>query len=156
MDYMWRSKGEITVAKRKKTDIVPIMVRLREDLRQRLAQAAEAQQRSLNNEISARLQESFEMHGRQQIEETAASLNREAKRLQEERESMGAEYERLVKISQRIGAKYEELVEANKEIVAGYEGIVKEKERIVADNQSIKAEWSKIAEFWRGLKQTGD
>src|SRR5215469_12704337 len=47
------------MAKRKKTDIVPLMLRLREELRGRLESAAKNQERSLNSEIVARLEESF-------------------------------------------------------------------------------------------------
>jgi hypothetical protein len=47
------------MAKRKKTDIVPLMLRLREGLRKQLESAARAQDRSLNSEIVARLEESF-------------------------------------------------------------------------------------------------
>jgi hypothetical protein len=48
------------MTKRKKTDIVPLMVRLREDLRARIEAAAKGRERSLNSEIVARLEESFD------------------------------------------------------------------------------------------------
>src|SRR5262249_5932975 len=51
--------GAKPMAKRKKTDIVPLMLRLREELRGRLESAAKNQERSLNSEIVARLEESF-------------------------------------------------------------------------------------------------
>jgi len=44
---------------RKPADIVPLMVRLRESLRARLERAAERNQRSMNLEIAARLEQSF-------------------------------------------------------------------------------------------------
>jgi len=48
------------MAKRKRTDIVQFKVRLRENLRRRLETAAKGQERSLNSEIVARLEQSFE------------------------------------------------------------------------------------------------
>jgi integrase len=48
-----------SMAKRKKTDFVQFKVRFREALRRRLEGAAKAQERSLNSEIVARLEESF-------------------------------------------------------------------------------------------------
>jgi hypothetical protein len=47
------------MAKRKKTDIVQFKLRIREGLRGRLESAAKNQERSLNSEIVARLEESF-------------------------------------------------------------------------------------------------
>ena len=47
------------MVKRKKTDWVQFKVRFREDLRRRLEAAAKAQERSLNGEIVARLEQSF-------------------------------------------------------------------------------------------------
>jgi uncharacterized protein (DUF1778 family) len=48
------------MAKRKKTDIVPLMLRLREDLRKRIEDAADIKETSLNGEIVQRLEASFE------------------------------------------------------------------------------------------------
>jgi hypothetical protein len=47
------------MAKRKKTDVVKLQLRIREGLRGRLESAAKNQERSLNSEIVARLEESF-------------------------------------------------------------------------------------------------
>jgi hypothetical protein len=47
------------MAKRKRTDIVKLQLRIREGLRGRLESAAKNQERSLNSEIVARLEESF-------------------------------------------------------------------------------------------------
>jgi hypothetical protein len=47
------------MAKRKKTDIVPLMLRLRENLRKQLEIAAKAEDRSLNAEIVRRLESTF-------------------------------------------------------------------------------------------------
>jgi hypothetical protein len=47
------------MAKRKKTDIVGLKLRLRESLRGRVESAAKGQERSLNSEVVARLEESF-------------------------------------------------------------------------------------------------
>ena len=47
------------MAKRKRTDIVKLQLRMREGLRGRLESAAKNQERSLNSEIVARLEESF-------------------------------------------------------------------------------------------------
>ena len=44
---------------RPKTAIVSLKLRIREDLRARLAQAAETQDHSLNSEIARRLEQSF-------------------------------------------------------------------------------------------------
>jgi uncharacterized protein (DUF1778 family) len=44
------------MAKRKKTDIVPLMLRLREDLRKRIEDAADIKETSLNGEIVQRLE----------------------------------------------------------------------------------------------------
>jgi len=59
------------MTKRKKTDIVPLMVRLRESLRARIEAAAKAQERSLNNEIIARLEESFDRESLTRIRDQA-------------------------------------------------------------------------------------
>jgi hypothetical protein len=48
------------MTKRKKTDIVGLKLRLRESLRARIEAAAKAQERSLNNEVIARLEQSFD------------------------------------------------------------------------------------------------
>jgi len=47
------------MAKRKRTDVVKLQLRIREGLRGRLESAAKNQERSLNSEIVARLEESF-------------------------------------------------------------------------------------------------
>jgi Arc-like DNA binding domain len=47
------------MSKRKKTDIVSLKLRIREALRKRLETAASGQERSLNSEMAARLEESF-------------------------------------------------------------------------------------------------
>jgi hypothetical protein len=47
------------MTKRKKTDIVPLMLRLRESLRKQLQDAARVKDVSLNSEIVERLEESF-------------------------------------------------------------------------------------------------
>jgi len=48
------------MAKRKKTDIVQLKVRLTEELRKRLEMAAKNDERSLNSEIVVRLAKSFQ------------------------------------------------------------------------------------------------
>jgi hypothetical protein len=48
------------MAKRKKTDVVKLQLRIREALRRRLEGAAKAEERSLNTEIAHRLENSFE------------------------------------------------------------------------------------------------
>jgi hypothetical protein len=45
---------------RKPADLVPLLLRLREDLRHRLEQAAGRNQRSLNAEVAHRLEQSFQ------------------------------------------------------------------------------------------------
>jgi len=66
------------MTKRKKTDIVPLMVRLREDLRARIEAAAKGRERSLNSEIVARLEQSFDREGltrlRDQTEKALTSI----------------------------------------------------------------------------------
>jgi hypothetical protein len=60
------------MAKRKRTDIVALKLRLREALRKRLELAAKGGERSLNSEIVARLEQSFDresltdLHGKVQ------------------------------------------------------------------------------------------
>jgi hypothetical protein len=66
------------MAKRKKkkpTDIVPLMLRLREELRERLAIEAFTQERSLNNEIVRRLEQSFEVEKTSALIEMAKTWN---------------------------------------------------------------------------------
>jgi hypothetical protein len=48
------------MAKRKRTDVVKLQLRIREALRRRLEAAAKAEERSLNTEIAHRLENSFE------------------------------------------------------------------------------------------------
>jgi Arc-like DNA binding domain len=48
------------MAKRKRTDVVKLQLRIREGLRRRLEAAANAEERSLNSEIAHRLENSFE------------------------------------------------------------------------------------------------
>jgi hypothetical protein len=48
------------MAKRKRTDVVKLQLRIREALRRRLEAAAKAEERSLNSEIAHRLENSFE------------------------------------------------------------------------------------------------
>jgi hypothetical protein len=48
------------MAKRKRTDVVKLQLRIREALRRRLEVAAKAEERSLNTEIAHRLENSFE------------------------------------------------------------------------------------------------
>jgi len=52
--------GAKSMTRRKKTDIVGLKLRLRESLRARIEAAAKAQERSLNNEVIARLEQSFD------------------------------------------------------------------------------------------------
>jgi hypothetical protein len=67
------------------SDIAHITIRIREDLRKKLAKAAESEQRSLNTEISKRLEESFEAKGRAQIEDVAERLRATSDKLEAER-----------------------------------------------------------------------
>jgi hypothetical protein len=48
------------MAKRKRTDVVKLQLRIREALRRRLEGVAKAEERSLNSEIAHRLENSFE------------------------------------------------------------------------------------------------
>jgi hypothetical protein len=48
------------MAKRKKTDTVQLKLRIREELRRKLEQAAKGRDASLNNEMARRLDDSFE------------------------------------------------------------------------------------------------
>jgi hypothetical protein len=48
------------MAKRKRTDVVKLQLRIRETLRRRLEAAARADERSLNSEIAQRLEDSFD------------------------------------------------------------------------------------------------
>ena len=66
------------MAKRKKTDFVQFKIRFRESLRSRLELAAKGQERSLNSEIVARLEQSFDREGltrlRDQTEKALTSI----------------------------------------------------------------------------------
>jgi hypothetical protein len=65
------------MTKRKKTEIVGLKLRLRESLRRRIEAAARAQERSLNNEVIARLEESFlKDRSHEEREEVIASMRR--------------------------------------------------------------------------------
>jgi hypothetical protein len=72
------NKAKPMMAKRKKTDFVQFKIRFRESLRSRLEQAAKGQERSLNSEIVARLEESFDREGviriRDQAEKAIESM----------------------------------------------------------------------------------
>jgi hypothetical protein len=59
------------IAKRKKTDFVQFKIRFRESLRARLEVAAKGQERSLNSEIVARLEQSFDREGLARIRDGA-------------------------------------------------------------------------------------
>ena len=59
------------MAKRKKTDFVQFKIRFRESLRSRLELAAKGQERSLNSEIVARLEQSFDREGLVRIRDQA-------------------------------------------------------------------------------------
>ena len=59
---------------RKPIDIAHINLRIRESLRKKLAAEAKKHGFSLNNEIRARLEESFEREGLKSISEIAAGL----------------------------------------------------------------------------------
>jgi hypothetical protein len=70
IEAVWPDRfGAKPMTKRKKTDIVPLMVRLREDLRARIEAAAKGRERSLNSEIVARLEESFDREGLNRLRE---------------------------------------------------------------------------------------
>ena|SRR5437588_50421 len=74
--------GHKSMAKRKKTDFVQFKVRFREGLRARLEATAKAQERSLNGEIVARLEESFVRdRGREEREELLKTFKHEAETL---------------------------------------------------------------------------
>jgi hypothetical protein len=59
---------------RKSVDIVHVNVRIREALRKKLADEAAKHRVSLNNEIRARLEASFEREGLQSLAESAATI----------------------------------------------------------------------------------
>ena len=63
------------MAKRKRTDIVKLQLRIREGLRGRLESAAKNQERSLNSEIVARLEESFRRSELASLTETVDRLS---------------------------------------------------------------------------------
>jgi hypothetical protein len=75
------------IARRKRTDIVALKLRLREALRKRLEVAAKGQERSLNSEIVARLEQSFDREGltriRDQADRALTSIQEQARRRDE-------------------------------------------------------------------------
>jgi HicB family len=85
---------------RKATEIVPIMLRIREDLRRRLEREAKRHRISLNMEMRMRLEDSFEATARRSNESVAADLERNALRL-------GALVSRL-QLSEQLAAKLAE------------------------------------------------
>jgi plasmid stability protein len=66
---------------RKLGTIVQVGLRLREDLRRKLAAAAEEHHRSFNEELTKRLEESLEKETVQTLENAAQSLAQDALRL---------------------------------------------------------------------------
>ena len=62
------------MAKRKKTDFVQFKIRFRESLRSRLEIAAKGQERSLNSEIVARLEQSFDRESVTRIRDQAEKV----------------------------------------------------------------------------------
>ena len=62
------------MAKRKKTDFVQFKIRFRESLRSRLEVSAKGQERSLNSEIVARLEQSFERESITHIRDQAEKV----------------------------------------------------------------------------------
>jgi hypothetical protein len=66
---------------RKSTEIVPIMLRIREDLRRKLEREAKRHRTSLNAEMNMRLEDSFDQAARRSNESVAADLETNALRL---------------------------------------------------------------------------
>jgi hypothetical protein len=86
------------MAKRKRTDIVKLQLRIREGLRGRLESAAKNQERSLNSEIVARLEESFR---RSEL----ASLTKKFSALQERMQALTA----LVSRGRALGERFDRI-----------------------------------------------
>ena len=66
---------------RKLGTVVQVGLRLREDLRRKLATAAEEHHRSFNEELTKRLEDSLENEARQTLQDAAQSLAQDALRL---------------------------------------------------------------------------
>ena len=66
---------------RKLGTVVQVGLRLREDLRRKLATAAEDHHRSFNEELTKRLEDSLENEARQTLQDAAQSLAQDALRL---------------------------------------------------------------------------
>ena len=84
------------MVKRNKADIIQFKIRMREDLRKRLEEVATAERRSLNNEIVARLEQSF-AQGQNQLAENTVQYSLNAKRSLELAEAISdAEQKRMI------------------------------------------------------------
>ena len=96
------------MAKRKKTDIVALKLRLREGLRAWLETAAKSEKRSLNSEIVLRLEQSFELALglRHKLEKEAASrghsMNTEINRRLNESFFVQQDHTRTKEIAERL------------------------------------------------------
>ena len=66
---------------RKLGTVVQVGLRLREDLRRKLATAAEDHHRSFNEELTKRLEDSLENEARQTLQDDAQSIAQDALRL---------------------------------------------------------------------------
>ena len=66
---------------RKLGTVVQVGLRLREDLRRKLATAAEDHHRSFNEELTKRLEDSLENEARQTLQDAAQSIAQDALRL---------------------------------------------------------------------------
>jgi hypothetical protein len=93
---------------RKSTDIVPLTLRLREDLRRKLERAADKAERSLNIEIVERLEASFtnEEKARDQ-KQMMAKLDETAARLQ-------SSYDNIMKKEEELAARLNGIEETAK------------------------------------------
>jgi hypothetical protein len=109
------------MTKRKKTDIVPLMVRLREDLRARIEAAAKGRERSLNSEIVARLEQSFDREG----------LTRLRDRIDKSLESILAQNQRSEKLLELQDQKFRRAIEE-------YYGLDELRQRVSDLTESIK------------------
>ena len=105
------------MAKRKKTDFVQFKIRFRETLRARLETAAKGQDRSLNSEIVARLEESFTQDRYQRTEREIRALADLITGVKREQQAFDAKWEARLMRDPRIA---KQVVETNVEI-AEYE-----------------------------------
>jgi chromosome segregation ATPase len=125
----------VKMAKRKPHEIVPLMLRLRESLRQKLAKDAERNAKSLNAEIGDRLEKSYQVY--EQIKALTERVKELLEHLGDARRSSEENRRKLAEVSQAQEANKE----ANKE---AYAQITKLQEEYGQELRRLKEEANQV------------